>query len=296
MYYEVYIDVVFLMNLTLDFIIIKITGGIAKRKSTLLRSIFAAVLSSSVLCLVCICNTWILVEYYFILMFIMNLTTVFAVFYRKKTKIYEIIYLTVIYYLVSFILGGIINLIYANTAVGYYLFTVPWWGVCLISIICLMIIKPIMLYIEKQREHKSIYYVVEIFLGSRMVRINGLLDTGNHLIEPVSGKMVHVSELSVTEELFSEKFVAAVREYYKKGTVGEGLYLENGIRMVPFRAVGTPESRLLVAVPVAYMKVKGENVEREDKDVYIALYDGKLAGDGSYRILLNSKEMIKERS
>ncbi len=295
MYYEVYIDVVFLMNLTLDFIVIKITGSIAKRKSTLLRSIFASVLSSSVLCFICIFNTLVLFKYYFIAMFIMNLATVFAVFYRKKTKIYEIIRLTVIYYLVSFVLGGIINLICANTAVGYYLFTVPWWGVCLVGVICLIIIKPIMMYIEKRRDNKSIYYEVEIYLGGKMVKVNGLLDTGNHLREPVSGKAVCVAELSAVEELFSEEFVSAVREYYKKGTIGTGLYLENGIRMVPFRAVGTPESKLLVAVTVAYMRVKNELVEQEDKDAYIALYDGELASNGSYRLLLHSKELI-ERS
>ncbi len=296
MYYEVYIDVVFLMNFTLDFIVIKITGSIAKRKSTLLRSIFASVLSSSVLCFVCICNTRILVEYYFITMFIMNLATVFAVFYRKKTKIYEIICLTVIYYLVSFVLGGIINLICTNTAVGYYLFTVPWWNVCLVGAICLIMVKPIMMYIEKRRENKSIYYEVEIYLGGKIVKVKGLLDTGNHLREPVSGKTVRVAELSAVEGLFSKEFVSAVREYYKKGMVGGGLYLEKGIRMVPFRAVGTPESKLLVAVTVDCMRVKNELMEREDKGAYIALYDGELASDGSYQLLLHSKEMIKERS
>lgn len=296
MYYEIYLDVVFIMNFMFDFIIVKVTGNIAKRKSTLFRCILAATLSSCILCFIYIFGMNILLKYYFIMMLIMNAATVFIVFYRKRTKINEIISLLVIYYTISFVLGGLINLICINTDMGYYLFTVPWWRVCIVGIMVMILIRPIIMYIEKCNNKKYVHHEVEITLGDKTVRVDALLDTGNHLCEPMSQKPVHVVEMPAVSQLFAESFLTAVKQYYESGAAESGLYLERGIRMVPFRAVGTPQGKLLVAVMADVMRVKNKAAEYEEKGVYIALYDGKLAGDGSYKMLLHSKGLIRERS
>lgn len=294
MYYEIYLDVVFIINFILDFIIVKITGCILKRKSTFLRCITAAAISSCVLCVAYILFMEMLVRYYFIMMLIMNLITVILVFYHRKCKVCEIIRALVIYYMVSFLLGGIINMICIKAYDGA-LFNVSWWSVLIVGGISFIAIKPLVLCIDRRREKESIYCDVELEMGGNKIRVKGLLDTGNHLMEPLSRKPVQVAELSAVEGGFSKDFVSAVKRYYESGIIDNGLYMEKSIRMVPFRAVGTPGDKFLIAVMADIMKVKNELVEYADKDVYIALYNGRLAGDGSYRILLHSKELMRER-
>lgn len=295
MYYEIYVDVVFLMNFILDFIVVRLTGSITKRKSTLFRCVLAAILSSFALCVLYVYDAERLLKYYSGMMFIMNTATVFIVFYNRKTKIYEVFSLLMIYYTISFVLGGFINLICRNSSFGYYLFTVRWWKVCLAGCISLVAVRPLIMYIEKCKAGKSMHYEVEILIGDRGVGATALLDTGNRLWEPVSGKPVHVAELSLVAELLKEDFVAAVRQYYENGMADSRLYNAQEIRMVPFRAVGTPEGRLLVAVRADALKVKNKAAEYEEKNVYIGLYTGCLSGDGSYRMLLHSKELMRER-
>jgi len=294
LYYEIYLDVVFIINFILDFIIVKITGCILKRKSTFLRCITAAAISSCVLCVAYILFMEMLVRYYFIMMLIMNLITVILVFYHRRCKVCEIMRALVIYYIVSFLLGGLINLMCVKSF-GGVLFTVSWWSVLLVGGMAFIVIRPLVLFIDRRREKESVYCDVEFEVGGKRISVKGLLDTGNHLKEPMSGKPVQVAELSAVEGGFSEDFVSAVKRYYESGIIDNGLYMEKSIRMVPFRAVGTPGDKLLIAVMADIMKVKNELVEYADKDVYIALYNGRLAGDGSYRILLHSKELIKER-
>lgn len=295
MYYEIYLDAVFIINFMLDFIIVKITGYIAKRKSTFLRCIAASAVSSCALCLMYIFFMEMLVRHYFIMMLIMNLITVVMVFYRRKVKICEILRMLAVYYAVSFLLGGLINMVCAKTVAGACLFTVPWWSVLLVGIICFMAVRPFVIYMDRRREQESVYCDVELEMAGKNIKLKGLLDTGNHLIEPISGKPVQVAELSALEDLFAADFICAVKQYNEKGIIVGGLHIGKGIRMVPFRAVGTPEDKLLIAVMADVMKIKNKVVEYADKDVYIALYDGSLARDGSYRILLHSKELIRER-
>lgn len=295
MYYEIYLDVVFIINFMLDFIIVRITGYILRRKSTLLRCILAAAVSSFVLCIMYIFFMESFVENYFAMMLSMNVVTVVMTFYNKGDKPYKIIHILVVYYVVSFVLGGIINMVCVKAFDSAGLFKVAWWSVLLTGMAAVIAVRPLTAWIEGRREKRSICCDVELVIGEGQMRFKGIIDTGNHLKEPVSGKPVHVAELSAVEGGLKEDFVCAVKMYYEKGIIGSGLYAVKGIRMVPFRAVGTPEDKLLIAVSADIMKVKNELFEYTDRDVYVALYNGRLSGDGSYRILLHGREFIKER-
>lgn len=303
MYYEVYIDLIFLINLMLDLLVLKITGSIAKRKSTLFRYFLAAALGSALLCLCILANAGFLWRHSLFAVVITTFLTVNIAFRHKKEKWYKMSCLTLLFYGVSFFLGGIINALCSYTAIGYYMRAaynsaeekaVSWRLVCMVALICCCIEKPVIRLVQRIKGTKSLYRDIELFKGGKEVGIRGLVDTGNHLREPISGKPVHVAEISAISAILPQKFAAAVERFYLNGIMEDGLYLDGGIRMIPFRTVGTPKEKLLVAVTIDKMKFRNHAIECEIEKPYVALYDGVLAHDASYHILLHGTEVMKQ--
>lgn len=130
-------------------------------------------------------------------------------------------------------------------------------------------------------------------MGEKEKKVTALADTGNHLVEPISGQAVHVIEIGVVEDIMDSEFLEAVKKFYKNGIMDTGLYRGKGIRMIPFRAVGTPNEKFLVGICIDRMKFKNHTIEYETEKNYVALYDGGLAGDGSYHMLLHGEEMMR---
>ena len=305
MYYEVYLDVVFLINLILDFVLLKITGSIVKRKSTLFRCFFAAFLGSVMLCAIIVFNSDFLSKHPLVMLVICNFIITFVAYYQKKEKLYKIAGITLIFFAVSFLLGGILNAIYGYTVVGYYHgilnntakenAAVPWQLVCFGALVCCFIGKPVILSVQKIKATRSIYWEAIICIDGYEKSITALVDTGNRLYEPISGKPVHVLEMDALAGILNGEFKAAVKKMYDTGIMEDGLYRKNGIRMIPFRAVGTPNEKLLVGICADRIRLKNHTIEYQIEKPYVALYDGKLAGDGSYHMLLHGGDMMRRK-
>ncbi len=302
MHYEIYLDVVFLINLMFEFVVLKLTGSIMRRKSTLFRCFLAAFAGSLLLCVALILRGARLLGHPFAVMTVCNFLMICIAYYRKKEKLYKLGGMTVVFYMVSFLLGGILNAVYGYTMVGYYWNTlagttekkaVSWCFVCVGALIFFIVGKPAVLLLQKMKDTKSIYWEVSICMGEEEKVITALADSGNHLIEPISGKAVHVIEIGVISDMMKQEFIEAVKKLYENRIMDGGLYQENGIRMIPFRAVGTPNEKLLVGISVDRMKIRNHTIEYEIEKPYVALYDGVLAHDGSYHMLLHGGEMMR---
>lgn len=100
------------------------------------------------------------------------------------------------------------------------------------------------------------------------VRVRGLLDTGNCLREPFSGRPVHVADAQVMLRLCPR--------------VSQVFY-------VPFRAVGT-ERGLLPAVSIDWMEVELGGESRRFNHPLIAVSKEDVSVQGSYQILLQQEQ------
>ncbi len=110
-------------------------------------------------------------------------------------------------------------------------------------------------------------YQVDLFYGERKESVIALLDTGNHLTEPVSGKPVSILSAERGKDLFDTK---------------------KGIVLIPFRTVGK-EDGLIPAVRADRMEVRGDGIIQIIEGPYIAISREKLSRDDSYHMLLNEK-------
>lgn len=98
------------------------------------------------------------------------------------------------------------------------------------------------------------------------VRIEGLVDTGNSLREPISGRPVAVLEKRIWEELYPRQ-------------------QPPGMRVIPYHSVGKPAGTL-IGFPVGDMEVEIGGIRRKCREIYIAIWQERLSETGTYNILL----------
>lgn len=128
-----------------------------------------------------------------------------------------------------------------------------------------------LIWILRQRG-RTLYRVSFNYRGKEH-EIAALLDTGNDLREPVSGKAVCVAEeSSILWNVWEEK---------------EGIY------MIPYHAVGT-DAGVLPAVKVHQVKIVGSGRVYYCQEMLLAVYHGKLSAHGKYQMLLHL-DYLKER-
>lgn len=129
----------------------------------------------------------------------------------------------------------------------------------------------LMIWLFRQRG-KTLYHV-RFFYRGKEHEVEALLDTGNDLREPVSGKAVCVvEESSIPWNIWDDK---------------EGIY------MIPYHAVGT-DAGMLPAVKVRQVRIMDSGGAYRCQEMLLAVYHGKLSAHGKYRMLLHL-DYLKER-
>lgn len=110
-------------------------------------------------------------------------------------------------------------------------------------------------------------YQVELWLGEKKQTVTALLDTGNHLTEPISGEPVSILWGGAAKELLNES---------------------EGIFCIPFHSVGR-EHGVLLAVRADRMEIQMEGFRQVIENPYIAVAAQPLSQSGAYQMLLHEK-------
>lgn len=197
---KVYVDLVFVLNLYLDFLLLLTTSIVLKRNSKLKRIIAGAFLGSlSVLFLF-----WNIGSFSLFLFKIGIATLMVIIAFGYKDLKYFLNNLGY-FYMISVILGGFLyylNLEFSYTHMGIVFINK---GIS-INACVLIIISPVILYIyyRQAKKMKSTYnltYQVSITLNNqKKLIVNGFLDTGNKLVDPITGKPIILIEKGIIKE------------------------------------------------------------------------------------------------
>ena len=186
---KIYLDLVFFLNFTFDFLLLMTVKIILKQKVKWYRVLLGAFVGAlSIFFLFFELTSFTL----FLLKVAISLMMVGVTFgLRNKNMFFkEILYL----YFVSIILGGFLyylNLEFSYQNIGLVFFHNGFS----INFILLIILSPIILYlyIKQERELriiKNYYYSVEIFYQNSKYEYSAYLDTGNKLYDPYSHKPI----------------------------------------------------------------------------------------------------------
>lgn len=192
MYYALYIDVLFLENLLLDYLLLTITARLMKLAPGVIRRSLSAALGSLLFCLACVflprCPAPV---------FLLLHAAAAAVMAWSGLGIRDLRSLgkaLILLYLCSFLLGGIFGWLQRVLRLPVY----PFLGLSLIS--CWLLSLGMSWLMRFRRERQRLYPVTISFRG-RSVRTRGLIDTGNALRDPVFGKPVSVLDPELQLEL-----------------------------------------------------------------------------------------------
>jgi stage II sporulation protein GA (sporulation sigma-E factor processing peptidase) len=190
----IYIDLLFLLNFTYDFLLLLTVKMVLKRnnslKSITLASIFGAL---SLVILFLHLNNILLFLFKILSGFIMSFIA-FG-YHNLKTFLYNNLYL----YMCSVILAGFLyflDLEFSNSHHGL----IFYFNGISINYLLLIIIAPIILYIyiwqnKKLKQKQNYYYNLTIVLkNNSILDLTGYLDTGNNLKDPITHKYIIIVE------------------------------------------------------------------------------------------------------
>ena len=298
----VYLDVVLLENLCMNYIILFATGYIMKIKMKQLRLVASSLLGGIY---AVIAYLEILPIYSnFGMKIILSILMVYLAFNSKSIK--NLSKQLVIFYLTSFAFGGCAfallyfikpqNILMRN---GVYVGTYPI-KIALLGGIIGFIVTYIGFRVVKTKLHKKdMIYEIEIRIEEKTLNLKAMLDTGNLLKDPISGMPVVVVE---KQQLYSI-LPAKLLDNIDKLIGGEGEILldqieEKGIfnrfRMIPFSSVGK-QNGLMLGFKADQVILKGEEEKQIQKNVIIGIFNQNLSKNNSYSALIGM-DLLEERS
>lgn len=123
-------------------------------------------------------------------------------------------------------------------------------------------------------------------LGGRRAELTALADTGNILIDPISRAPVVVAELEALKELFDFHARASLSSENLQDGLSEITALGIKARLIPFSSVGAENGLMVGFVPDLAAVREGGGLRPMERCI-IGIYPGLLSADRSYDALYN---------
>lgn len=256
MYYELYVDVLFLVNFMMDYILLLIVRKILKCSATHGNVCLGAIVGSFLTCLVVV----IPIPYPFIKLILFHVfvnTCMIRVGLKMKT-IRHFVKAFIMLYIGSFLLGGIMELFQPYVKVGSFFLA--------IAIAAYYVVLGIWKFICYVQRWNQCHCKVELYLGDEKYQINGMIDTGNGLRDPISGLPVSILDRVVAKQLLGEERI------------------EN-IRYIPYQTIGK-KAGVLPAVQIDKMCVY-RDAECWIHEPLIGISEEEISAGGEYEMILN---------
>ena len=241
----IYLDVIILENICMNYIILFATGLIYKVKIKQIRIIISSVVGGVYAIL-----TFIpILEIYknFIFKIIMSIIMIYIAFNPKNIK--TLLKQLLLFYLVSFAFGGCAfcllyfikpqDILVRN---GYLTGTYPIKIALLGGIVGFVIVNVAFKLVKGKISKKDMFCDIEIFFKEKSVQIRALIDTGNMLKDPISGMPVVVAESVKLEKIIPKGIIDNLNKILGGDkqdilTKEEQEYLPK-FRLIPFTSLG----------------------------------------------------------
>ena len=293
----IYLDIVLIENILLNYIIILSTAIISKEKINIIKITLSSVVGGIFAIITYIINfrniSGILVKIA-ISFFMMSIAF-------KINNIKKLMKIILFFYLVSFTFGGIafmllffINpqniIINENVLVGIY----PLKVTILAGCTGFIIISFVSLIIKSRINKNNMIYDLEIFYNGKYKKLKTMLDTGNLLKEPVSNLDVIIVEKESLYEILNNDLLENINSIIKGKWLEDPKIHSYKIKIIPYSSLGN-DNGLLVGFKPDYIKLyNDEEIVRDD--VIIGVYNGKLTKNNLYTSLIGLNVLEIENS
>lgn len=290
----IYIDVVLIENLIMNYIILLATGLILKIKIKHIRLIIGSLLGA----IYTIIGYIGILEIYssFILKIILSIMIVYIAYYPQTLKKMwkELLF----FYLTSFVFGGVaFSLIYIVKPQeiimknGLFLGTYPLKTVILGAIVAFVIIITAFKIIKSKISKKDLICEITVEIEDKKISTNALIDTGNMLKEPITNTPVVVIERTLLYDVIPKEILNHLEEIiggdFKEIPEEIKNKYVSKLKLIPYSSLGKQNGMLLGIKAKKLIILKGEEKEKIEKEnIILGIYDKSLTKKGEYRAII----------
>lgn len=288
----IYIDVVLIENLIMNYIILLATGVILKNKIKHIRLIIAGLIGAIYSILTYVITIGIYSNFFFKLL--LSVMMIYVAFNPQNVK--NMWKALISFYLTSFVFGGaafaLIYIVKPQEILmrnGLFLGTYPLKNVLLAGIIGFLIIITTFKIVKTKITKKDIYKEIKIYIDEKVIKINAMLDTGNMLKEPITGVPVIIVEKSILYELLPKELLDNINQILGGDleNISENIkekYL-NKLKFIPFSSLGK-QNGMILGIKPDYIEIIEEQNISKSKNMIVGIYEKSLTKDGRYRALM----------
>ena len=288
----IYIDIVLIENLIMNYIILFTTAVVLKIKVNHIRLILASLLGAgySIIAYMGIIKVYSSI----ILKIILSVLIIYIAFNPQNIK--KMCKDLLLFYLVSFVFGGAAfaliyiikpqNILMKN---GLFLGTYTLKTVMLCAVVAFCIIIGAFAIIKNKISKKDMFCEIEILINQKKIKTKAMIDTGNMLKEPITNVPVIVVEHILLYSCMPKEILNNLKEImggdFKNIPCDIQEKYISKLKLIPFSSLGK-QNGMLIGIRPEYVKVITDEQEKINKNVIIGIYEKSLTKKGEYQALI----------
>lgn len=288
----IYIDIIIVENLIMNYIILYATGLISKSKISYSRIFLASSIGSIYAIMEYISRLNIYSNIF--VKIILSIVIIYIAFYPQNVK--SLLKKLVLFYLTTFTFGGVAtyliyvlkpqNIIIKNGMyVGTYVLKVIFIGAIVGTFILIIAFK----FAKNKITKKDMICKVKIKLNGKEIVLDTMVDTGNMLKEPLTGNPVVVVEKTSLYDLMPKEILNNTELILGGdfGKIPENIKNEyiSRLKIIPFSSLGKQNGMLIGIKPERLEVINEQSEERKDNAI-IGIYNKSLTKRGEYNALI----------
>ena len=256
MYYELYVDLLFLVNFMMNYLVLLLVRRMLKCTATHRNICLGAALGSFLTCVIIAFPIPYAILKFILFHMIVNTFMIRVGLKIKNMKSFVKAY--ILLYIGSFLLGGVMQAANQYVRVGSLFFAIAIGGYYVVSKLWDFIAS-----VQKINQYQC---RVDLYLGEKRYQVKGIIDTGNGLRDPISCQPVSILDKTIARQFLEDKKLSQVR-------------------YVPYHSIGK-EAGVLLAVKIDKMCVHGEQ-EHWINGPLIGVSEEIISAEGEYQMILN---------
>lgn len=262
MYYELYIDVLFLINFMMDSLLLLAVKKVLKCPVQNVRVFFGGAAGAVLSCVLAVLPLPAVVK---IPVYYAGINSMMLRIGLNIKKWREFWRAFVLLYAAAFLMGGMMQILrpWIRTGSLFFAAAVPVY-----YLLCFLW----KFLIRLKRQQKQICDVV-LYVGIEKYRVNALMDTGNGLTDPISGEPVCVMDPACAREMLEEAE-------------------DKGIRYIPYRTVAGDGVMPVFRAEEMEIFLPGEKEKFRMQRPVIGICEGQISEQEDYQMILNPDILI----
>lgn len=273
---NIYLDIVFIENLLMNYIILFGTGFIQKIKMKNLKLVISSLLGATY-SIIAYLNLIPIYSSIF-MKILLSLIMIYIAFNPQNIK--KLLKTLLLFYLISFVTGGCaLALLYLispqsiSFSNGALVGTYPMKVTLVAGAIGFLIIQYSFRINKMKLKKQDLICNIKIKVCGKLLKTKAFLDSGNNLKDPITNTPVVIIEKGELQNIINIEQL-------------EGGESDLKIRFIPFKAIGK-KNGLLMGIKADYIEIKYDDEKTLVNNVILGLYENQISKNYSALVGLN---------